>query len=191
MRYRLALALLAISSFAFSQTPRTADGKPDLNGIWQAMNTANWDLQAHAAAAGPVSSLGAIGGIPPGEGVVEGGPIPYLPAAAAQQKVNNKKRWTDDPELKCYMPGVPRANYLPYPFEIVQGKNTILMNYEYAGAVRTVRMSNPGKAPSDSWMGWSVGRWDGDTLVVDVTSFNDQTWFDRSGDFHIDDLHVV
>jgi hypothetical protein len=89
------------------------------------------------------------------------------------------------------MPGVPRANYLPYPFQIVQGKNTILMNYEYAGAVRTVRMGNPGKAPSDSWMGWSVAHWDGDTLVIDVTSLNDQTWLDRAGDFHSDALHVV
>lgn len=191
MRHRLALTLLATSSLALAQMPRTADGKPDLSGIWQAMNTANWDLQAHAASAGPVSSLGAIGGIPPGEGVVEGGTIPYLPAAAAQQKENNRKRWTDDPELKCYMPGVPRATYLPYPFQIVQGKNTILMNYEYAEAVRTVRMGNPGKAPSDSWMGWSIAHWDGDTLVVDVTSLNDQTWLDRAGDFHSDALHVV
>ena len=171
--------------------PRASDGKPDLSGIWQALNTANWDLQAHASAPGAVASLGAIGGVPPGESVVEGGTIPYLPAAASKQKVNYKRRWIDDPEIKCFMPGVPRANYLPYPFQIVQGTNTILMTYEYAGAVRTIRMGNPGQSPSDSWMGWSVGHWDGDTLVVDVTSFNDQTWFDRAGDFHSDALHVV
>ena len=171
--------------------PRASDGKPDLSGIWQALNTANWDLQAHASASGAVASLGAIGGVPPGESVVEGGTIPYLPAAASKQKENYKRRWIDDPELKCFMPGVPRANYLPYPFQIVQGTNTILMTYEYAGAVRTIRMGNPGQSPSDSWMGWSVGHWDGDTLVVDVTSFNDQTWFDRAGDFHSDALHVV
>jgi hypothetical protein len=181
---RIGVVLLAACCVSFGQTP-------DLSGIWQAMNTADWDLQAHAASAGPVSSLGAIGGIPPGESVVEGGTIPYLPAAAAQQKENNKKRWTDDPELKCFMPGVPRANYTPWPFQIAQGKETILMSYQYAGAVRTIRMGKPGKAPSDSWMGWSVGHWEGNTLVVDVTSLNDQTWLDRAGNFHSDALHVV
>ena len=192
----LALAMMCLQIRSISQAQglkpaRTSDGKPDLSGIWQALNTANWDLQAHASAPGPVASLGAIGGVPPGESVIEGGTIPYLPAAASKQKENYKRRWTDDPELKCFMPGVPRANYLPYPFQIVQGTNTILMTYEYAGAVRTVRMGNPGTSPSDSWMGWSVGHWDGDTLVIDVTSFNDQTWFDRAGDFHSDALHVI
>ncbi len=189
------LALISLTAPAFSQIQRTADGKPDFSGIWQALNAANWDLQTHAAEAGPFSALGAIGAVAPGEGVVEGGTLPYLPAAAKQQKVNFEKRWTDDPELRCFMPGVPRANYMPYPFQIVQGsgpgKDTILVTYEYADAVRTIRMGNPGKSPADSWMGWSVGHWDGDTLVVDVTSFNDQTWFDRAGDFHSDALHVV
>jgi hypothetical protein len=171
--------------------PRTADGKLDLNGIWQAMNTADWDLETHGSAPGPVSSLGAIGAVPPGEGVVKGGTIPYLPVAAAHRKENYQRRWTDDPEIKCFMPGVPRATYLPYPFQIVQGANTILITYAYAEAVRTVRMGHPGKSPTDSWMGWSVGHWEGDTLVIDVTGFNDQTWFDRAGNFHSDALHVV
>lgn len=171
--------------------PRTADGKLDLNGIWQAMNTADWDLETHGSAPGPVSSLGAIGAVPPGEGVVKGGTIPYLSVAAAHRKENYQRRWTDDPEIKCFMPGVPRATYLPYPFQIVQGANTILITYAYAGAVRTVRMGHPGKSPTDSWMGWSVGHWEGDTLVIDVTGFNDQTWFDRAGNFHSDALHVV
>jgi hypothetical protein len=190
LRFALSLVILTAAP-AFCQLPRTANGKPDFSGIWQALNSANWDLQTHVAAAGPDPALGAIGAIAPGEGVVEGGEIPYLPAAAKKQKENNEKRWIDDPELRCFMPGVPRANYLPYPFQIVQGSDTILMTYEYAGAVRTVRMGNPGKSPADSWMGWSVGRWDGDTLVVDVTSFNEDTWFDRAGNFHSDALHVV
>jgi hypothetical protein len=180
-----------LASAQTDKMPRTADGKPDLNGIWQVMNTANWDLEAHGSAPGPVSSLGAIGAIPPGESVVEGSVIPYLPAAQTRRRQNNQRRWTDDPEIKCFMPGVPRATYLPYPFQIVQGSNTILLTYAYAGAVRTVRM---GKAPEnsiDSWMGWSVGRWEGDTLVIDVTGFNDQTWLDRAGNFHSDALHVV
>lgn len=181
----------AAGQSAASSIPRTKDGKPDLSGIWQAVNTANWDLQAHGAAAGKDSSLGAIGAVPPGPGVVEGGEIPYLPAAAEKRKQNYKERWTADPEIRCYMPGVPRATYLPYPFQIIQGSNTIMISYEFADAVRLVYMNNPGPAPADSWMGWSVGHWEGNTLVIDVTSQNDQTWFDRAGDFHSDAVHVV
>jgi len=170
---------------------RTPKGKPDLTGIWQALNTANWDLQAHAAERGPDPWTGVISAVAPGPGVVEGGEIPYLPAAAAQRKQNYKNRWTADPEIRCYMPGVPRATYMPYPFQIIQGSDTVMISYEFADAVRLVSMGNPGPAPADSWMGWSIGHWDGDTLVVDVTSQNDQTWFDRAGDFHSDALHVV
>jgi len=114
-------ALAGLGQTAPLALKRTANGKPDLNGVWQAMNTANWDLLAHGAMAGAVSSLGAIGAVPPGESVVEGDVIPYLPAAAAKKKENFARRWTDDPEIKCYMPGVPRATYMPYPFQIVQG----------------------------------------------------------------------
>jgi hypothetical protein len=170
---------------------RTADGKADLNGIWQALNTANWDLQEHAARSGPVVTLGAAGAVPAGLSVVEGNEIPYLPAAAAQKKENFEHRLTADPEIKCYLPGVPRAAYMPYPFQIVQTPKFILMAYEYAGATRTVYMDQAPANPVDSWMGHSVGRWEGDTLVVDVTRLNDQTWFDRAGNFHSDALHVV
>ena len=173
------------------RAPRTADGKPDLNGIWQAVNTADWDLEAHAAAMGPVASLGAVFAKPPGLGVVEGDEIPYLPAMAAKKK-ENQANWTKlDPEVKCYLPGVPRATYLPYPFQIVQSKDNILISYEYAGAVRTINMGAPTKAPADSWMGWSNGHWEGETLVIDVTDQKEDTWFDRSGDFHSDALHVI
>src|SRR5579862_5501022 len=109
-----ASALVVAAQPPDTKLPRTADGKPDLNGIWQALNTANLDLQAHGSAPG-IPSLGAIGAIPPGESVVEGGAIPYLPAAAAKRNENNKHRWTDDPEIKCFMPGIPRATYMPYP----------------------------------------------------------------------------
>jgi hypothetical protein len=189
------IVLLAVMLDA-AQTPayraaRTADGKPDLSGIWQAINTADWDLQGHAAAKGPVPSLGAVFSLPPGLGVVEGDEIPYLPAAAAKKK-ENQENWVQlDPEVKCYLPGVPRATYLPYPFQIVQSQQNILIAYEYAGAVRVINMGAPTKAPGDSWMGWSNGHWDGEALVVDVTSLNDQTWFDRAGNYHSDALHVV
>jgi hypothetical protein len=170
---------------------RTAYGAPDLNGIWQSLNTANWDLQDHAARAGQVLALGAIGAVPAGIGVVEGNEIPYLPEAAAKKKENFENRLNADPEIKCYLPGVPRATYMPYPFQIIQTPKHILMAYEYAGATRTIYMDKAHESPDDSWMGHSVGRWEGDTLVVDVTSLNDQTWFDRAGNFHSDALHVV
>jgi hypothetical protein len=172
------------------QAPRASDGHADLNGIWQAMNTANWDLQDHAARQGPVIALGAAFSVPAGEGVVDG-EIPYQ-AWALEKKKQNAEHWlTLDPEIKCYLPGVPRATYMPHPFQIVQTRNTILIAYEFASASRIVRMTKTEDAPIDSWMGWSRGRWEGDTLVVDVTGFNDQTWFDRAGNFHSEALHVV
>ena len=189
-----------------SQSPRRADGKPDLSGIWQANNTANWDLQTHTARpmvaqpgvykdvpvlAAPVVALGAVGWVPAGRGVVEGDEIPYLPAAAAKKK-ENFDHWLDrDPEIRCYLPGVPRAMYMPYPFQIVQGTNQIQMVFEFANASRTIHLIEVEPYPNDSWMGHSVGHWEGDTLVVDVTSQIDKTWFDRAGNFHSDALHVV
>jgi len=173
------------------RAPRTADGRPNLNGIWQAVNEANWDLLPHAANFGRVVALGAEDAVPPGIGWVDGGEIPYLPAAAAKKKENYDKRLTLDPEIKCYLPGVPRAMYMPFPFQVIQSKDVIMMVFEYAGAVRTINMGKPTEAPADSWMGWSNGRWEGETLVIDTTGFNDMSWFDRAGDFHSDELHVV
>jgi hypothetical protein len=201
-RFASATAALMITALQLSATPNasgaeaykaphTADGKPNLNGIWQALNTANWDLQEHAARPGLVVALGAAGAVPAGLGVVEGGEIPYLPAAAAKKKENFENRLTADPEIKCYLPGVPRATYMPYPFQIVQTPKAILMAYEYAGAARTIYMDKAPPSAIESWMGHSVGLWEGDTLVVDVTSMSDQTWFDRAGNFHSDALHVV
>ncbi len=124
-------------------------------------------------------------------GVVEGGKIPYKPEALATKR-ENQKHWLErDPEIKCYLPGVPRATYMPHPFQIFQGDNSVLFTYQYAGAVRDIYMKDPGPAPVDSWMGQSVGSWDGDTLVVEVTGLNDKTWFDRSGNHHSDQLKVV
>jgi hypothetical protein len=185
------LAATASAQTPSYKAPRTADGKPNLSGIWQTLNTANWDIQGHAAAAGPLPQMGAIGAIPPGLGVVEGDDLPYLPEAAAKKKENLANRWTADPEVKCYLPGVPRATYMAFPFQIVQSAKAILFSYEYASAVRTVNMETAKAAPIDSWMGWSNGHWEGETLVVDVTGLNDQTWFDRAGNFHSDALHVV
>jgi len=170
--------------------PRISNGKPNLNGIWQVANAANWDLQTHGPSQGP-PALGALMAVPPGIGVVEGEEIPYLPAALVQRNKNRAARWTDDPEIKCYLPGVPRATYLPHPFQIVESANAILISYQFDDAARPINMGKPSEAPVDSWMGWSNGRWEGDTLVVDVKGFNDQSWLDRSGNYHSDALHVV
>jgi hypothetical protein len=170
--------------------PRTADGRPNLNGLWQAVNSANWDIEAHEARPGPLQ-FGALMAAPAGLGVVEG-EIPYKPEAAAKKRQNFQKRWTEDPEAKCYLPGVPRANYMPFPFQIVQGTDKILMIYEFAAAVRTIHLDDvPAESLVDSWMGHSVGRFEGQTLVVDVTGFNGMAWFDRAGNFQSDTLHVV
>ena len=173
------------------KAPRTADGKPNLNGIWQANTTANFDLQSHAAKPSPVIALGAVGAVPAGLGVVEGEEIPYKPEALAKKKANGEKWLSSDPEIKCYLPGVPRATYMPFPFQIVQTPNAILVAYEFASASRVINMTGPVEAPVDAWMGYSAGRWEGDTLVVDVKGFNDQTWFDRAGNFHTEALHVI
>jgi hypothetical protein len=185
---------MSAASFAqvsFAQVPKAADGHPDLSGIWQALGTENWDLEDHQPEPGPFYQLGAIGGVPPGRGVVEGGDIPYKPEALAQRKQNCANRWKNDPEVKCYMPGIPRADYLPYPFQIVQGSNVVLMAYSYASANRVIEMGKPKEPSVDTWMGTANGRWDGDTLVVDNRGFNDRSWLDRSGNYHSDALHVV
>ena len=185
--------------------PRTADGKPDLNGIWQVLNTANWDIEAHTARPalamrpGPVVpvpakevvALGAIGAVPSGVGVVVGGEIPYLPEARKKRDENQAQWLTRDPEIKCYLPGVPRATYMPFPFQIFQSQSAVFIAYEYAGAVRNIYLKDPGPPQVDSWMGQSVGRWDGDTFVVTANGFNDQSWFDRAGNHHSEALKVT
>ena len=172
--------------------PRTAEGRPDFNGIWQTIGSAHWDLQDHPARSGPVLELGALAAIPAGLSVVEGNEIPYQPWAAAKKKENYENWLTRDPEIKCYLPGIPRATYMPYPFQILQTHNNdILMAYEYASASRVIKMAETDPPPVDTWMGQSTGRWEGDSLLVDTIGFNDQTWFDRAGNFHSDALHVV
>ena len=189
---------------------RNAEGRPDFSGVWQAMNEAHWDLQAHEARpaivtqpgvyeyeyarvpAAPVLALGAAGGVPGSMGVVQGdGQIPYKPEALAV-KQENAANWIDrDPELKCYLPGIPRAMYMPYPFAIVQGTDKIQMTFAFSNAARVIHMNKVEGPPDDTYMGHSVGRWEGDTLVVDVTNFNGKNWLDRAGNYHSDALHLV
>ena len=188
---------------AAAEVARTVDGRPDFSGVWQALNEAHWDLEAHAARPGmvtqqgvypfaytevpaaPVLALGAAGGVPGSLGVVQGdGRIPYTPEAAAS-KAENAANWIDrDPELKCYLPGIPRAMYMPYPFQIFQSTSKIQMAYAFTASARTIHLDEVEPPPDDTYMGHSVGRWEGDTLVVDVTHFNGKSWFDRAGNFH-------
>ncbi len=178
--------------------PRTASGKPDLNGIWQALGNAHWDIEPHDARpalamqpgpvvpvpANEVLAFGAVGSVPSGQGVVQGGAIPYLPEALAVRDENRADWLERDPEIKCYLPGVPRANYMPFPFQIFQSESKFFIAYEYAAAVRDIYLEDPGPPQIDSWMGQSVGRWEGDVFVVIANGFNDRTWFDRAGNHH-------
>ena len=223
----VALAAAAVTAVVTLNIPRAAgqqsssapaapaahprvDGKPNMSGVWQAINEANWDLEAHPARAGmitqpgvypfeyarvpaaPVVALGSAAGVPASLGAVQGdGKIPYKPEALAMKK-ENADHWIDrDPELKCYLPGIPRAMYLPYPFEITQSTNKVELSYAFTNTARTIHLDKVEDPPADTWMGHSVGHWEGDTLVVNVNSFNDKTWFDRAGNFHSDALKVT
>ena len=172
--------------------PRTADQKPDFNGIWQAIGSAHWNIEPHAADFSPLVELGAIGAIPAGLGIVEGGSIPYTSEARAKQQENRADWLALDPVVKCYMPGVPRATYLPFPFQIIQSPDHVVMAYEFASASRIVYMDRPDfEAPIFSWMGHSRGHFEGDSLVIDVTDQVPDTWLDRAGNHHSDALRVT
>src|SRR5947208_4195533 len=200
----MAIGVVPLAGQAY-RAPRAPDGKSDLNGIWQSLNEANYDLEGHNARpamalragpygpvpATPVLALGAVGAVPPSLGVVEGGEIPYKPEALEQKKKNQENWLAADPEIKCYLPGVPRATYIAQPFRIFQNSTQIFFAYQFAGAVRNIYLKDPGPAPVDSWMGQSVGHWEGNTLVVTVTGMNDSTWLDRAGNFHSADMKVV
>jgi hypothetical protein len=190
----LAAALGAACTAAQAQErPQRINGHPNLNGIWQAASTAYWNLEAHSAEQlADFWRLGAIGAVHPGQSVVVGDTIPYRPEKLAQRDENRAGWPKSDPVASCYMPGIPRANYMPFPFQIVQGDGDILFAYSFAKSNRAVHMSNHvDMAPVDQWMGWSNGRWEGDTLVVTVNSLDDRTWFDRAGNFHSSEMVVT
>jgi hypothetical protein len=187
--------VLSSSSFAplsgqapsgtLAYTPaKTSRGQPNLQGVWQAMNAAAWNIEDHPGATG----------IPAGKSVVDGGPLPYLPAALAKRNENFANRKTADPETKCWLPGVPRITYMPFPFQILQFERYVVINYEYLNTTRYIYMDgtpSPDPEVIDFFMGSSNGRWEGNTLVVEVTNNNDRTWFDRAGNHHSDAMRLV
>lgn len=202
------VALLCMPGIVHAQSgaiPRVATGKPDMNGIWRSIGNDYYDIEPHNARAamawqpGPVVpvpakavlAFGAVGSVPSGRGIVVGGQIPYTAEGLAKKRENQENWLTRDPEVKCYLPGVPRANYMPYAFQIFQSAKAFFMAYEYAGATRNVYFKDPGPAETDSWMGQSVGAWQGDTFVVTVTGMNADTWFDRAGNHHTEAMKVV
>jgi hypothetical protein len=187
-----ALALVAGSGAFAQDRPAEVAGHPNLNGVWQAISSAHWNLEAHSAENLPgFPGLGAIGAIPAGLSVVVEGEIPYLPAALEKRDANRAGWPESDPETACYLPGIPRANYMPYPFQIVQGDGDILFSYSYATSNRVVHIEEPQEAPVDAWMGVSNGRWEGDTLVVEVIAVDDRTWLDRAGNHHSNQMVVT
>jgi hypothetical protein len=188
-----AVALLATLPAAaqLAQLPRAANGRPDLSGVWQAIGTAHWNLEPHVSAYPVVIELGAQFAVPPGLGVVDGGEIPYLPAARAERDRRFENRLVEDPEGKCYLGGVPRSTYMPYPFQIFQNANDVVIAYQFATGFRRIFVGGQDEAPLNSWMGWSNGRWDGDTFVVDVTGLNGLSWLDRAGNYLSENAHVV
>jgi hypothetical protein len=178
------IALLPGSAVASGKIPRLPSGRPDFSGIWQTMSAADFDLEPHAGRKDA----------PPGAGVVEGNAIPYLPAALEQKKQNFAARESADPRLKCWTLGTPRAIYYPEPFQIFQRERDLTLVFEFGHSVRTIHTNgtlHPQETDNEFWLGDSRGRWEGDTLVVDVTDFNDETWLDRAGNFHSTALHVV
>jgi hypothetical protein len=161
--------------------PRTADGRPNLQGIWQVRNRASYDLEDHVARHD----------MPAGRGVVEGGAIPYQPWAAKRKAENFANRATRDPLAQCFIPGIPRIMYMEWPYHIFQTRDYVAIVFEWQQNFRII-YTNGSTHPDgiEFWMGDGRGRWEGDTLVVDVANFNDKTWFDKAGNFHSEALRL-
>jgi hypothetical protein len=177
-------ALLCTNALAAAENIPRAGGKPDFSGIWQTTSAADYDLEPHSARHGT----------PPGAGIVEGDVIPYLPKALERKQKNFAARETADPRLKCWTLGTPRGIYYPEPFQIFQRPRDLTIAFQFGQSVRTIHTNgtlHPVEVDSEFFMGDSRGHWDGDTLVVDVNHFNEETWLDRAGNFHSEKFHAV
>ena len=198
MAKRAFLAALALAASAgaaaqglLTEIPRMPDGRPDLSGAWQTLNTAHWNLEPHVSDYPVLLELGAHFAVPPGQGVVVGGKIPYLPEALAERDRRYANRLDEDPEGKCYLGGVPRSTYMPCPLQIFQNERDVVIVYQFATGFRRIFVDGESDAPLDSWMGWSNGRWEDDTFVVEVTGLNGLTWLDRAGNYASENARVI
>ena len=187
----LIAAPAAVADGVLEEFPRTSAGRPDLSGVWQALTTAHWNLEPHASDYPVVLELGAQFAVPPGLGVVQGGSIPYLPQARAERDRRFANRLQEDPEGNCYLGGVPRSTYMPYPFQIAQNENDVVIAYQFATGLRRIFVDGQDEAPLDSWMGWSNGRWEGDSFVVEVSGLNGLTWLDRAGNYASENARIT
>jgi len=189
----MTVALMSSAGAQTPQRPATIAGHPNFNGIWQAMNTAYWNLEAHPAEAlNDFWGLGAIAAIPAGKSVITGdGKIPYLPAALEQRNKNRSLWPAADPEAKCFMLGVPRVTYHNMPFQIFQGTGDVLMVYPFAATNRVIFMNDKSEPAADTWMGKSMGAWEGNVLVITTIGMNGKTWLDRAGNFASGDAKVT
>lgn len=194
----MATAIVFAAGLARAQQPQLdrpvrIGAHPNFNGIWQALNTANWNLESHSAEAlNDFGQLGAIAAVPAGRSVVRGGTIPYQPDALVKRNENGSKWPAEDPEARCYMLGVPRVTYHSMPFQIFQADgDDLLMVYPFAAANRVIYMKDQSELPVDSWMGKSNGAWEGDVLVVTTRWQNGQSWLDRAGNHASSKLTVT
>ena len=185
------VATTAGADGVFGEFPRTTDDHPDLSGTWQTINTAHWNLEPHVSDHPVLPELGAQFAVPAGHGVVEGGSIPYLPDALTERDRRRANRLDEDPEARCYLGGVPRSTYMPYPFQIFQSPENVVFSYQFGTGFRRVFVDGSDEAPLDSWMGWSNGRWEDDTFVIEVSGLNGQTWLDRSGNFASENARIT
>ena len=189
----LSLVGCTSSQVSLSSPAASSDDSRDINGVWQVLGSAHWNLEGQNAFKGPATNtMGALGGIPAGVSYVVGGTIPYRDEALAQRQ-RNREEWNKyDPAVKCYIPGLPRQTYMPFPFHIVHSANKVFIAYEFGSNSRIIHLDRPGtRAELPSWMGYSVGRWEGNTLVVVVTDQVAETWLDASGNYHSDELIVT
>jgi hypothetical protein len=184
--------LFAAAAFAQAHSdppvPRASDGKPDLTGVWQAGSDRIGTWEEVNGASGGRGAARTAHPVEPTRG-----PAPYQDWAAAKVLESFNRRGIDDPDARCLPPGVPRTTTMGlFPMQIVQTPKQIVMLFEVYHVFRVIPIDQP--HPDDAeptYMGNSVGHWDGDTLVVDVTNFNDETWLAGTGTFHSDQLHVV
>ena len=190
----LALAATTVTAQAdgvLTEIPRAAEARPDLSGVWQAVNSAHWNLEPHVADFPVLLDLGAQFAVPPGQGVIAGSSIPYRPEALDERDRRFANRLTEDPEGNCFLGGVPRSTYMPYPFQILQNEDDIVIMYQFGTGLRRIFVDGEDEAPLDSWMGWSNGHWEDETLIIEVTGFNGQTWLDRAGNFASENATVI
>lgn len=179
-----AVGVMTVSLTAAADTvPRTPEGKPDFSGIWQALSGPEFDIEPH----------GYRIDAPPGQGIVVGGKIPYLSEALDERQRRFERRATDDPRLQCFSLGTPRAVYYPEPFQIFQDQDALTLLFQFSHRARTIHTNGSVHPPAGIgfWFGDSRAHWEGDALVVSVTDFNGETWLDRAGNFHSDQLHVT